>query len=275
MFSATVISTAPLPVPFVPFDTVIHVDCDAAVHTHPSCVVTSTLRTVPLNWTSRKAVGVASNVHGVGAGGGGAGGGGCTTGGGVAGGGGGGVAGGGGGGVAGGGGGGAGGGCGCGNAGGDGSGGSGVGAGAGPGPVGGGGGLGVGGPGAAGGRGGDSSCRTEMVCPATSTFEVRDRPSFLAMRKVISALPLPLEPDARAIHGSSDLTTHEQKSSVDSPTVRSPPSASIATSEGDTRQGHVAGSWEILARWSATDTSTDRGKVDRFGCTTNGSSVAP
>jgi hypothetical protein len=92
---------------------------------------------------------------------------------------------------------------------------------------------------------------------------------------VISALPLPLEPDRTVIHGSSDVTTQEQKSSVDSSTVRSPPSASIATSDGDTRHGHDAGSCEILVRWSATDTSTDRGKVDRFGCTTNGSSVAP
>ena len=245
--------------PFVPFVTVIHDDCDAAVHTHPSCVVTATCRADPVNATSRKAVGAASNVHGVGAGGVGGGGvGGGTAGGGVAGGGGG---------VAGGGG--------SGNAGGGGSTGSGVGAGAGPGTVGDGGGLGVGGPGVAGGRGGDSSCRTDMVCPATSTFEVRARPSFLATRRVISALPVPLAPDARAIHGSSDLPTHEQKSSVDSSTVRSPPSASIDTSDGDTRHGHVADSCEILARWSATDTSTDRGRVDRFGCTENGTSVAP
>src|SRR5829696_2813217 len=131
VFSATASSTGPLPVPFAPFDTVIHDDCDAAVHTHPFCVVTSTLRAVPLYGTSLKAVGAASNVHcvgpwgGVGAGGGGAGSG-------------------------------------------NGSGRSGVGAGGGPGSGGDGGGLVVGG---AGGRGGASICRTDIVCPATSTID--------------------------------------------------------------------------------------------------------
>lgn len=81
----------------------------------------------------------------------------------------------------------------------------------------------------------------------------------------MSALPLPVETGATDTHDSRDVTTHEQKSSVDNLTVRSPPAGPITTSEGDTVHGHVAASWEIVARWSATDTSTDRGEVDRFG----------
>jgi hypothetical protein len=65
---------------------------------------------------------------------------------------------------------------------------------------------------------------------------------------MMSTLPLPLVGDASVIQGSTDATAHEQKSSVASFTVRSPPSAPISISDGDTVQGHVAASWEILAR---------------------------
>jgi hypothetical protein len=91
----------------------------------------------------------------------------------------------------------------------------------------------------------------------------------------MSALPLPFEADATATHDSRDVTTHEQKSSVDSLTDPSPPAGPITTSEGDTFHGHVAASWEIVARWSATDTSTERGEVDRFGWTEKPRSAGP
>jgi hypothetical protein len=92
---------------------------------------------------------------------------------------------------------------------------------------------------------------------------------------MMSAFPLPFEADAIATHDSRDVTTHEQKSSVDSLTVRSPPAAPITTSEGDTFHGHVAASWETVARWSPTDTPAERGEVDRFGGTENARSAGP
>jgi hypothetical protein len=82
---------------------------------------------------------------------------------------------------------------------------------------------------------------------------------------MMAALPLPFESDATVTHGSRDAITHEQKSSVASLIVRSPPAGPITTSEGDTFQGHVAASCEIVARWSPTDTATERGDVERFG----------
>jgi hypothetical protein len=78
-------------------------------------------------------------------------------------------------------------------------------------------------------------------------------------------LPLPSEPDSRLTHDSRGFTFQEQKSSVDSLTVRSPPAGPTVTSVGVTFQGQVAASCEIVARWSETETATDRGKVDRFG----------
>ena len=178
-----------------------------------------------------------------------------------------------------------------------GSGGVGVGAGAvggvgvGAGAVGGGGvGVGCGGDGADSGGGGvvgvgagvgcdgvvlPSRWRTITIRPATSTFALRSAPAFAEIRSVTSALPLPLEADAIAIHGSREAIVHEQKSSVVSLTVRSPPPASIVSSEGATLHGQVAASWEIVARWSPADTATDRGTVDRFDGTENATSAGP
>ncbi|HUQ47762.1 MAG TPA: hypothetical protein VM053_05885, partial [Gemmatimonadaceae bacterium] len=47
------------------------------------------------------------------------------------------------------------------------------------------------------------------------------------------------------------------------------------TSFGVTFHGHVAASWEIVARWSATVTTTERDDVERFGPTENARSAGP
>ena len=218
-------STRPLPVPGVPLETFSHGVAVPAVHVHPGWVVTSTCNTAPENRTPFKIVGATVYVHGVGAGGGvGVGAGGVGVGAGV---------------------------------------GVGVGVGVGAGgsvvgadgtSVGGGaggvttGGTSAGGTGAPGTGGGAAAWRIAIVAPDTSTVAVRSEPPFVAIRNTTSALPLPFEADAIVTHDARGMTVHEQKSSVDSRTVRSPPVDPIATSDGDTFQGHVAAAWDIDAR---------------------------